>query len=181
MTRRSNRHGSGLQTAFEEKTDFFLLTDLPWAILHGAAIGAIQEWIAVRLQAAFKANDGARAYEVYAVLFYVMLFVDDAAGASINDKLYHAQGRPITVLDELGRVVHQTRAQMHYAAAIGVLFAFGHDESAGKCVPPAFVRVFLGVTEDVTARLLYPTAEKRRRTPPIAAKRPADRNPNAEA
>ena len=39
---------------------------------------------------------------MYAVLFYVMLFVDDAAGASINDKLYDAQGRPITVLDELG-------------------------------------------------------------------------------
>ena len=34
LTRRSKRHGSGLQTAFEEKTDFFLLTDLPWAILH---------------------------------------------------------------------------------------------------------------------------------------------------
>ena len=31
LTRRSKRHGSGLQTAFEEKTDFFLLTDLPWA------------------------------------------------------------------------------------------------------------------------------------------------------
>ena len=129
--------------------------------VYPSRLGAIQEWIAVRLQAAFKANDGARAYEVYAVLFYVMLFVDDAAGASINDKLYDAQGRPITVLDELGRVVHQTRAQMHYAAAIGVLFAFGHDESAGKGVPPAFVRVFLGVTEDVTARLLYLTTEKK--------------------
>ena len=30
LTRRSKRHGSGLQTAFEEKTDFFLfVTDLP--------------------------------------------------------------------------------------------------------------------------------------------------------
>eukprot|EP00966_Prymnesium_polylepis_P062638 1453761-Prymnesium_polylepis.1 len=34
---RSKRHDSGLQSAFEENTDFFLLTDLPWgwAILHG--------------------------------------------------------------------------------------------------------------------------------------------------
>eukprot|EP00966_Prymnesium_polylepis_P017539 404440-Prymnesium_polylepis.1 len=35
VTRRSKRYGSGLQTAFEAKTDFFLLTDLPWATLHG--------------------------------------------------------------------------------------------------------------------------------------------------
>eukprot|EP00966_Prymnesium_polylepis_P312934 7231566-Prymnesium_polylepis.1 len=27
VTRRSKRHSSGLQTAFEEKTDFFFLTD----------------------------------------------------------------------------------------------------------------------------------------------------------
>eukprot|EP00966_Prymnesium_polylepis_P236739 5475313-Prymnesium_polylepis.1 len=31
----TKRHGSGLQTAFGEKTDFFSLTNLPWAILQG--------------------------------------------------------------------------------------------------------------------------------------------------
>eukprot|EP00966_Prymnesium_polylepis_P074905 1737765-Prymnesium_polylepis.1 len=61
-----------------------------------------------------------------------MLFVDDAAGASINDKLYDAQGRPINVLDEHGRVVHQTRAQMHYAAAIGVLSHLGTTNRRAK-------------------------------------------------
>eukprot|EP00966_Prymnesium_polylepis_P250784 5798819-Prymnesium_polylepis.1 len=39
LTRRSKRHGSGLQTAFEETTDFFLLTDLPCAILQGGRGG----------------------------------------------------------------------------------------------------------------------------------------------
>ena len=34
LTRRSKRHGSGLQTAFEEKTDFSLLTDLTRAVPH---------------------------------------------------------------------------------------------------------------------------------------------------
>jgi hypothetical protein len=34
LTRRSKRHASGLQTAFEEKTDFSLLTDLTRAVPH---------------------------------------------------------------------------------------------------------------------------------------------------
>eukprot|EP00966_Prymnesium_polylepis_P319846 7376271-Prymnesium_polylepis.1 len=34
LTRRSKRHGSGLQTAVEEKTDFSLLTDLTRAVPH---------------------------------------------------------------------------------------------------------------------------------------------------
>ena len=36
LTRRSKRHASGLQTAFEEKTDFSLLTDLTRAVPHRA-------------------------------------------------------------------------------------------------------------------------------------------------
>eukprot|EP00966_Prymnesium_polylepis_P217924 5043145-Prymnesium_polylepis.2 len=36
LTRRSKRHGSGRQTAFVEKTDFSLLTDLTRAVPHRA-------------------------------------------------------------------------------------------------------------------------------------------------
>ena len=39
LTRRSKRHASGLQTAFEEKTDFSLLTDLTRAVPHRADEG----------------------------------------------------------------------------------------------------------------------------------------------
>jgi hypothetical protein len=116
----------------------------------------IVEWLALRAAAAAEAGDA----ELYAALFYVMIFVDDVAGGSIDDELYDQGDQPWMTYRN-GELVHHTRAWMHYEAVIGVLRHFGHDESAGKGVPPSLERDFLGVTEDLSIRMLYLTHAKK--------------------
>lgn len=118
----------------------------------------VAEWLRGRAMTAVETSSSP---DEYAVLFYVMIFVDDVAGGSIDDELFDRLGRPVTELVD-GVVVPVTRATMHYRACIGVLEQFGHKDAAGKGVPPAPQRVFLGVTECVDTRTLYLTPEKRR-------------------
>ena len=124
---------------------------------YPSKIGRILEWLAIRARHAGIAGADT---DCFAVLFYVMLFVDDAAGASIDDLLYDQQGEPVYILVE-GKRVHQTRAHMHYDASLGMLVHFGHDESEGKGVPPQMRRTFLGVTECLLTEKLYLTSEKK--------------------
>lgn len=125
---------------------------------YPSRIGRVVEWLKMRTGVA--SEDGADA-DLYALLFYVMIFVDDVAGGSIDDPLYDHAGRPVRVLVD-GVVVHQSRATLHYNACIEILHRFGHTDSAGKGVPPSRIRDFLGVTEDVQAAMLYLTVAKKR-------------------
>ena len=120
--------------------------------------GKVIEWLASRSRSASELGSDP---SQFALLFYVMIFVDDIAGGSIDDPLYDSKGRPVRVLVD-GVVVHQSRATLHYDACIGIIRYFGHDDSAGKGVPPSFRRDFLGVTEDVRAGILYLTVLKKR-------------------
>ena len=124
---------------------------------YPSRIGRILEWLALR---SAHANAAGAERHTFAALFYIMLFVDDAAGGSIDDLLYDTVGAPVTTLVD-GVVVHMTRATLHYQAALGMLTQFGHDEAQGKGVPPQMRRTFLGVTECVHSQMLYLTSEKK--------------------
>eukprot|EP00966_Prymnesium_polylepis_P077245 1789268-Prymnesium_polylepis.1 len=57
--------------------------------------GKVIEWLASRSHSASElGSDSSR----LALLFYVMIFVDDIAGGSIEDPLYDSKGRPVRVL-----------------------------------------------------------------------------------
>jgi hypothetical protein len=90
----------------------------------------------------------------YAALFYVMLFVDDAAGGTIDDPLYDHRGQPI-LAEKDGKLAHVGRADMYLDACLKILEYFGHGESVGKTVSPSLERDFLGVTESLATRLLF--------------------------
>ena len=81
------------------------------------------------------------------VLSFVLMFVDDVGGASIDDPLQRADGSPWMV-ERDGAVVQMTRAWLHYEAAVGVIRSFGHMDADGKGVTPADNMVYLGVTID---------------------------------
>ena len=81
-------------------------------------------------------------------LFFTLMFVDDVGGASIDDQLYDSKGSPNTIWLH-GAIHHQSRAELHYSAAIGVVRTFGHTDAVDKGVPPADDMVFLGLTIDL--------------------------------
>jgi hypothetical protein len=115
---------------------------------------SVVAWIADRLR---HATEGGEAD--ISCLFFLLMFVDDVGGASIDDPLFDSQGRPLWVLVE-GKRVHQRRADLYYHAAIGVVRRYGHSDADGKGVPPALCMVFLGLSLDLEARLVSLTPEK---------------------
>ena len=85
----------------------------------------------------------------------VCMFVDDIAGASIDDGLLRNDGSgPWMTLQDSGEMVHHTRAQMHYEAALGTIQHFGHIASPGKESPPGADLVFLGVRFECERQML---------------------------
>lgn len=115
------------------------------------------KWLAHR--AGLAAEHGAPE-TTYAALFYVMLFVDDAAGGTIDDPLYDHRGQPI-LAEKDGKLAHVGRADMYLDACLKILEYFGHGESVGKTVRPSLERDFLGVTESLATRLLFLTKVKK--------------------
>ena len=92
-------------------------------------------------------------------LSFVLMFVDDVGGTSIDDALSLGDGTEWYVLIE-GESVRMHRAQLHYDAAVGIIRIFGHTDAEGKGVPPDFEMVYLGVTIDVERRLLSLSKDK---------------------
>ena len=66
---------------------------------------------------------------------------------------------PVLVSVE-GVVRQQTRAELYYSAAIGVIRSFGHSDAVEKGVPPCRVMDFLGLTLDLSARSIALTELK---------------------
>ena len=92
-------------------------------------------------------------------LFFLLMFVDDVGGASLDDPLYDHIGRPVMVLEE-GVLRHQCRAELHYLAAIGMCQKFGHSDAVDKGAPPCYSMVFLGITISLPGRSLTLSKEK---------------------
>ena len=108
--------------------------------------------------------DGAEWWQT-TTLFYLLMYVDDVGGVSFDDLLFNSDGTPYIVIDidptsGIGVARHVTRARLHYDTALSVIRMFGHVDAAGKGVPPALYMVFLGVTMDISAKLLSLSPEK---------------------
>ena len=115
---------------------------------------SVLRWLAHRLSSRTEGEKGD-----LVSLFFLLMFVDDVGGASIDDPLYDRAGRPLYVWAD-GRRVHQTRANLYYHAAIGVVRSFGHSDAIDKRWLPCDLMVFLGLTIDLSTELVYLTDEK---------------------
>ena len=118
---------------------------------------AVAAWL--RRRAGLGEADGARSWWQRDVLAFVLMFVDDVGGVSIDDALRRADGSAWMVERE-GSAVEMTRAWLHYEAAVGVIRHFGHMDADGKGVTPAGDMVYLGVTIDVISKMLSLSEEK---------------------
>jgi hypothetical protein len=92
-------------------------------------------------------------------LSFVLMYVDDVGGVSIDDLLCRTDGAEWWVIRD-GESVRMTRAWLHYEAAVGVIRSFGHADAEGKGATPDLDMVFLGVTIDVGERVLSLSSEK---------------------
>ena len=111
-------------------------------------------WLAAR---AAKSLNGSKSD--LSSLFFLLMFVDDVGGASLDDPLYDHLGQPVMVIKE-GVLRHQCRAELHYLAAIGVCQKFGHSDAVDKGAPPCYSMVFLGITLSLPGRSLTLSMEK---------------------
>lgn len=118
---------------------------------------AVAAWLQRRR--ALDGASGAHDWWQRDVLSFVLMFVDDVGGASIDDPLQRADGSPWMV-ERDGAAVQMTRAWLHYEAAVGVIRSFGHMDADGKGVTPADNMVYLGVTIDVVSQLLSLSQQK---------------------
>ena len=94
-------------------------------------------------------------------LAFVMQYVDDAGGASVDDELYTIEGQPVwgcwSAREELyvpcdqdaDGARHLRRADAHYRIAVRTIERFGHSPADGKGVPPTTQLDLLGVHVDV--------------------------------
>ena len=118
----------------------------------------VAAWLAARAQ--LRAADLDQGEEwVWDVLYFVLMFVDDVGGVSVDDDLRDGKGAPWMV-ERDGISVRHTRAWLHYEAAIGVIRMFGHVDADGKGVTPFLDMVYLGVTIDVGTGFLSLSKEK---------------------
>ena len=105
-----------------------------------------------------KAGDHAHAW---AVLYFLLMYVDDGGAVSFNDLISDKQGRPIMVAAKEGGFEQQRRAHLYGAATLGVIEYYGHRGSEGKCVWDVLAHDFLGVTLDLVMGAMYLTEAKR--------------------
>ena len=110
----------------------------------------IQQWLdhrarlreAARAAGEFAGDDDF----LFAVMFFLLMYVDDQAQAVISDLLYDRSGRPVIVMltDRSGvvRRVHQRRAALYYEAVIGIAAEIGYKAPLDKRVYPASMNEF---------------------------------------
>ena len=122
---------------------------------YPSRVAAILDWLRHRLGRSRDDDPG----WLWASLSFVLMYVDDVGGVSIDDELFDSSGREIWVLRD-GRSVRQTRSFLHFEAAIGVILHFGHSDSIDKRDYPGLDSVFLGVTIDLELLTLSLSAAK---------------------
>ena len=124
---------------------------------YKSVVPGVINWLQHR--AGLRQADESSSWWQYDALFYVLMFVDDVGGASIDDVLLREGGDPWSVLRD-GERVRMTRAWLHYEAAVGIIKSFGHTDAEGKGVTPHLDMVYLGVTIDVGSMLMSLSNQK---------------------
>ena len=120
-----------------------------------------------------KAREGRAAFEdPLTALLFVMMYVDDVGGGTVDDLLHDAEGAPVYMRNDalLDRMVpcsgacegaeHARRPDAHYHLAVTTIESFGHSSAKGKGVRPALDMDLLGVHIDVSGYRRMLTDEK---------------------
>ena len=99
-----------------------------------------------------------------AMLFFIMAYVDDLGFAIVDDPLFDHHGAPvlITVYDASGTasLVHQTRAELYFDAAIGISELIGHTAPLKKQQRPSRGMTLIGHGIDLDAWIRFLDADK---------------------
>ena len=98
---------------------------------------------------------------VYAVMYFICMYVDDGGGVCFDDLIYDVAGTPLTRSID-GTVVHLRRAQLYGEACAEVIRRYGHAESDGKSTWRSTTLDFLGCTLDVSLGMIYLMEAKRK-------------------
>ena len=131
----------------------------------------LQAWVLLR--AALAGGSGVGSFSCnFTALAFVMCFVDDCGGSSIDDALLDEHGHPVlgrwhrafqcyvpAAADHVG-AVPMRRPDVHYAIALAVIMAVGHGAAAGKGEPPCLAMEILGVFLDIVTRQRILPVEK---------------------
>ena len=131
----------------------------------------VLEWQAERRAAAAAAGvTSADELESYTALFSVGIYIDDAAGSSVNDVIIGDDGEPLW-----RDGVQLRRARLHWDAALAELTSLGYESETTKEQPPADRLEVLGVAVDLVTKRLTLLSRKResyaRRASDMAARR----------
>ena len=101
---------------------------------------------------------------LWSVLFFLMTYVDDKGGLAVNDPLVDSRGRRVIIIETAadGSVARrqQHRAQLYFAAIIGVIEYVGHRAPQKKRVLPCRDMVLLGTGCDLDRALRYLSSDK---------------------
>ena len=113
-----------------------------------------------RRQEAGDANDECARFE-WDVLFFVLFYVDDGAGAVFDDLLYNKKGEPCIELldmpDGSKQLVHISRATKYSQACIAICEYVRHQCPVDKREGPDLSLVYLGILADLeTQRRILP-------------------------
>jgi len=121
--------------------------------------GKLLSWLLLRRHLSSSPEEGFQCRRT--ALSFIMMYVDDAGGASVDDLLYLPDGSQVwgawsqhlgcyerCDADALG-AVHLRRPDAHYAIALAVIVAIGHSSAAGKGEPPCWAMDLLGIHIDV--------------------------------
>ena len=122
----------------------------------------IMEWLAMRL--GLRDDQSSEHDFLWVVTYFFVYYVDDAALAAFNDLLYTQRGEPVMVTEVAkdGTVTtrQQRRAELYFAASMGIAQRYGHDTPEKKQVKMNLNLEFLGVQLSITEWRRHLTAEK---------------------
>ena len=144
---------------------FFIRVELKRLFgLYRPRCARVLAWLAMRLGLADEA--GSDGDFIFAVTFFILYYVDDAAMAAINYPLYNADGSPVLISvpsgspDRACRSRQQTWPELVFDAAMGIARRYGHDTPEKKQSRMGALLEFLGVQCDAVLAIRYLTELK---------------------
>ena len=108
----------------------------------------IVQWLAMRLGLA---PDGRDDELLFAVLFALYFYVDDAVAAILCTPLFDKAGKPVMIIDENGVRRQQMRSELYFTVMVYIPEEIGHECPLDKRFGPRLKLTVFGVDLDILA------------------------------